>query len=147
MFSKLSINLSDLNNSTYTHTELPNMNDPSDKLIEIPILHKIINPLNNNYTVIFGAAYINIIKQIGKLLLTIQHCDSKNNTIFSTLLYLDYSVVIGLLASSLNLPQTSFKKKIIATNQVTGKKHNIKLKIKNGIFTIENKLKKCMMMM
>ena len=141
MFSKLSISLSDLNNSTYTHTELPNMNDPSDKLIEVPLLHKIINSIDNSYTVIFGAAYINITKEIGKLLLTIQHSDNKHNTIFSTLLYLDYSTVIGLLASSLSLPQTTLKKKIIATNQVTGKKHNIKLQIKNGIFTIKNKLK------
>ena len=141
MFNKLSINLSDLNNSTYTHTELPNMNDPSDKLIEVPLLHKIINPLDNSYTVIFGAAYINKTKEIGKLLLTIQHSDNKHNTIFSTLLYLDYSVVSGLLASSFNLPQISLQKKIIATNQVTGKKHNIKLTIKNGICTIKNKLK------
>jgi hypothetical protein len=141
MFKKLSIKLSDLNTSTYTHTELPNMTDPSDKLIEIPVLHKKINPHDNSYTVIFGAAYINTVKEIGKLLLTIQNCDNKNNTIFSTLLYLDYFVVIGLLASSLNLPQSSFKKKIIATNQVTGKKHNIKLEIKNGNFIIENKLK------
>ena len=59
------------------------MNDPSDKLIEVPVLHKIINPFNNSYTVIFGAAYINTVKEIGKLLLTIQNCDNKNNTIFS----------------------------------------------------------------